>query len=75
MPWEDPGQYVARSPIYSLQHARTPVLIVAPDGDAQANLLYQALRARKVDVVYLRDDGDAAAELTATIAWLSQGAR
>jgi dipeptidyl aminopeptidase/acylaminoacyl peptidase len=79
MPWEDPDQYVKRSPLFSAQHFTTPTLILAPAGDAQAEQLYRALEARKTAVWLMRWDGsrpsDRVAELEAVAAWLGYGAR
>jgi acylaminoacyl-peptidase len=75
MPWDDPEQYVKRSPLFSAANFVTPTLILAPEHDAQADQLYRALAARKVPAEFVRWDGGLAVELEATIAWLAQGAR
>jgi acylaminoacyl-peptidase len=75
MPWDDPEQYVKRSPLFSAANFQTPTLILAPEHDAQADQLYRALAARKVPAEFVRWEGDLAVELEATLAWLAQGAR
>jgi acylaminoacyl-peptidase len=75
MPWEDPEQYVKRSPLFSAGNFQTPTLILAPEHDAQADQLYRALAARKVPAEFVRWEGDLAVDLEATLAWLAQGAR
>ena len=75
MPWEDPDQYVKRSPLFAAGNFRTPTLILAAEHDAQADQLYRALGARKVPAEFVRWDGDPVVELEATLAWLGQGAR
>lgn len=75
MPWDDPDQYVKRSPLFSAQNFQTPTLILAPEHDAQADQLYRALQARKVPAEFLRWDGDPVVELEAILAWLAQRVR
>ena len=79
LPWEDPDQYLKRSPLFAAQNFRTPTLILAPAGDPQAEQLYRALVARKVTVEWVVADGlrpgDKVAELEAIGGWLGQGAR
>jgi len=79
MPWEDPDQFVKRSPLFAAQNFKTPTLILAPGGDAQAEQLYRALLARKVAAEFVRWDesrpGDRVAELEAIAGWLGQRAR
>ena len=75
MPWEDPDQYVKRSPLFAAGNFRTPTLILAPGHDAQADQLYRALGARKAPAEFVAWDGDPVVELEATLGWLSQGAR
>jgi dipeptidyl aminopeptidase/acylaminoacyl peptidase len=76
MPWENPDQYTKRSPVSFAQNFRTPTLILARDSDAQAEELYFALRARKVETAFVRipaspDPAGEIAELEAVLGWLS----
>ena len=74
MPWEDPDQFVKRSPLFSAQNFRTPTLILAPEVDAQADQLYRALQARKVGVEFVRWEGERPSErvveLEAVLGWV-----
>jgi acylaminoacyl-peptidase len=75
MPWDDPQQYVGRSPIYSAQNWKTPTLVLAGGSDPQSDELYLALQQRKVDSVMVRiPDGSKPSarvlELETTLAWL-----
>jgi acylaminoacyl-peptidase len=73
MPWEDPDQYVKRSPIFAAGNFKTPVLILAREHDPESDELYFALRRRYVDAAVARIPADAAApvlELQATLAWV-----
>jgi dipeptidyl aminopeptidase/acylaminoacyl peptidase len=54
LPWDDPGHYRERSPIYFAAQFRTPTLILAADPDPAADELYFALRARQVDSALVR---------------------
>jgi acylaminoacyl-peptidase len=75
MPWEDPDQYVKRSPIYAAANFKTPVLILAREHDPESDELYFALRQRKVDAAMARIPPGPAApvlELQATLAWLGR---
>jgi acylaminoacyl-peptidase len=70
LPWEDPEQYVKHSPIFFGQNFRTPTLILAGEFDAGSQVLYDALRARKVETAMVRSGGDGVLELEAILAWL-----
>jgi dipeptidyl aminopeptidase/acylaminoacyl peptidase len=72
MPWDDPEQYVKHSPIYFAQNFRTPTLVLAGEGDAQSEMLYRALRERRVDTALARVAGDPALELQTIIGWLEK---
>jgi acylaminoacyl-peptidase len=71
MPWEDPDQYVKRSPIFSVGNFQTPTLVI---GEApESRQLYWALRQRSVETALMRTGGtpaDQVAELEAMLAWL-----
>ncbi len=75
MPWDDPQQYVGRSPIYYAQNWKTPTLVLAGDPDPQSDEFYSALQQRKVDSAMVRvPDGSKPSarvlELESTLAWL-----
>jgi len=75
MPWDDPDQYVKRSPIYFAGHWNTPTLVLASEHDPQSDEFYFALQQRKVDSVMVRapDWSKPSArvlELETTLAWL-----
>jgi acylaminoacyl-peptidase len=75
MPWDDPQQYAAHSPIYFAQNWKTPTLVLAGDPDPQSDEFYFALQQRKVDAVMVRipDWSKPSArvlELESTLAWL-----
>jgi len=69
-PWDDPDQYVKHSPIYFAQNFKTRTLVIAADGDPQAEELDSALRARGVESARVRMSGDAVLEMEAILAWL-----
>src|SRR5437763_16707685 len=71
-PWEDPEQYVKHSPIFFAQNFRTPTLILAGDSDPGSQMLYEALRARKIETAMVRSGGNRALELEAILAWLAK---
>jgi acylaminoacyl-peptidase len=81
MPWDNPEQYVKRSPIFFAQNFKTPALVIAGDRDPESDELFFALQARKVesDLVRLGRDqpGHAVLELEAILGWLGRfaGAR
>ena len=73
MPWDNPDQYVKHSPIYFAANFRTPTLIVASEGDPQAEELWFALGVRKVDCAFVHlKPSETAAELEAILAWLKR---
>jgi acylaminoacyl-peptidase len=75
MPWEDPDQYVKRSPLYAAANFKTPVLILAREHDPESDELYFALRQRRAEATVARIPSGAAApvlELQATLAWLGR---
>ena len=62
LPWEDPAWFAERSPLYSLDKIRTPLLLVQWDGDlrtpvAQAQSVFTGLRLLDRDVRLLRFPG------------------
>jgi len=59
MPWENPKQYLDRSPIFFADKFKTPTMIVTGEADyrtpmEQSEQLYFALKARKVPAVLVR---------------------
>jgi acylaminoacyl-peptidase len=59
MPWENPEQYIQRSPIFLAKNFKTPTMVITGEADfrtpmAQSEELYFALKARKVDAVLVR---------------------
>jgi dipeptidyl aminopeptidase/acylaminoacyl peptidase len=77
LPWDDPGGYQKRSPIFWAGNFRTPALVLAGGNDAEAEMLYFALKARKVDSALVRIPGDPAPadrilELETVLAWLGR---
>jgi acylaminoacyl-peptidase len=64
-----------RSPILAAGNFRTPTLILAPEGDGQAGLLWKALEGNRVAREWMRwtgeRPGDRVAEVEAVAAWLS----
>lgn len=75
MPWEDPDRYSRHSPIYFAQNFKTPALVLAGDPDPQADELYFALEARKVESALVRvhaegKPAEKALELETVLAWL-----
>jgi dipeptidyl aminopeptidase/acylaminoacyl peptidase len=77
MPWEDPDQYVKRSPLFFAGNFRTPTLVVAPESDTEAAQLYAALDARKVDKAWVKlpaepRPADRIAAMEAVLAWLAR---
>jgi acylaminoacyl-peptidase len=71
MPWDDPELTVKRSPVFFAKSFATPTLVLADEADAQAELLYRALQARRVESALVRT-GNAAAELDAVLAWIAK---
>ncbi len=56
MPWENPQQYLTRSPIFYAKNFKTPTMVITGEADlrtpiAESEELYFALKARKVDAV------------------------
>ncbi len=76
MPWDDPEQYVKRSPIYFASGFQAPTLVIAGDSDPQSEQLFFALQQRKVDSALLRiregTPGADVLELQAALAWLGR---
>jgi acylaminoacyl-peptidase len=59
MPWENPEQYLKRSPIFYAAHFKTPAMVVTGEQDlrtpmAESEELYFALKARHVPAVLVR---------------------
>ena len=59
MPWENPEQYLKRSPIFYAKNFKTPTMVITGEQDlrtpiAESEELYFALKARKVDAVLVR---------------------
>ncbi len=59
MPWENPQQYIARSPVFRADKVKTPTMILTGEEDwrtpiAQSEEFYFALKARGVDTVMVR---------------------
>jgi dipeptidyl aminopeptidase/acylaminoacyl peptidase len=80
LPWENPEQYLQRSPLFFAQNFRTPALILAGDPDPESDELYFALRMKKVDTALVRfpeveHPSDAVAELEATLRWMERFTR
>jgi len=76
MPWDDPEQYLKRSPLFFAASFKTPTLVIAGDPDPESEQLFFALRQRKVESALARIAGDKPAarvrELEATLAWLGR---
>jgi dipeptidyl aminopeptidase/acylaminoacyl peptidase len=77
MPWDDPDQYVRRSPITFARNFRTPTLILAGEPDPGSDELYFALQAQKVDSAMVRipatgTPGEIVLELQTILAWLTR---
>ncbi len=59
MPWENPQQFLTRSPIFYAKNFKTPTMVITGERDlrtpiAQSEELYFALKAQKVDAVLVR---------------------
>ncbi|MCI0350208.1 MAG: prolyl oligopeptidase family serine peptidase, partial [Acidobacteriales bacterium] len=59
MPWEDPSDYLARSPLMYAANVKTPTLFMTGELDrntpiAQAEQLYRALKVRGVPTAMIR---------------------
>lgn len=59
MPWEDPGEYLARSPLMYVGNVKTPTMLMTGVNDlrtpiSQTEEFYEALRVRKVPTAMLR---------------------
>lgn len=71
--WDEPELYTKRSPIYYAQSFRTPTLVLAGQAsDAQAEMLYRALRSRGVEAALVRLNGDPVLELQTIAGWLEK---
>ena len=64
MPWEDPDQYMKRSPISLVGSVKTPTMLLTGDLDhrtpiSESEQYYQALKLRGIDVAMVRiaDEG------------------
>jgi acylaminoacyl-peptidase len=59
MPWENPEQYLKRSPIFYAANFKTPTMVITGEQDlrtpmAESEELYFALKARRVPAVLVR---------------------
>lgn len=76
MPWDDPEQYMKRSPLFFASSFKTPTLVIARDPDPESEQLFFALRQRKVESALARiAEGTPSArvlELEATLGWLGR---
>jgi len=59
MPWENPEQYLKRSPIFYAKNFKTPTMVLTGEQDlrtpmAESEELYFALKAQKVEAVLVR---------------------
>jgi dipeptidyl aminopeptidase/acylaminoacyl peptidase len=59
MPWDNPDQYIQRSPIFFAKNFKTPTMVLTGEADlrtpmAESEELYFALKARKVPSVLIR---------------------
>ena len=76
MPWDDPDQYMKRSPLFFAAAFKAPTLVIAGDLDPESEQLFFALRQRKVESALARIAGDKPAarvlELEATLGWLGR---
>lgn len=59
MPWENPQQYISRSPVFFANKVKTPTMILTGEEDwrtpiAQSEEFYFALKVRGVDTVLVR---------------------
>lgn len=76
MPWEDPDQYMKRSPLFFAGSFKAPTLVIAGDEDIGSDQLFFALQQRKVDSALVRISGDRPSarvlEIEATLGWLGK---
>jgi dipeptidyl aminopeptidase/acylaminoacyl peptidase len=61
-PWEDPDDYVKRSPLFLVGNVKTPTMVLNGEEDyrtpiSEAEQFYKALKLRKVDTVLVRIPG------------------
>ncbi len=61
-PWEKPDEYIRRSPLFLAGHVKTPTMLLTGESDyrtplSEAEQLYMALKAQKVDTVMVRIPG------------------
>jgi acylaminoacyl-peptidase len=59
LPWENPKQFIDRSPIFYAQNFKTPTMVITGEADyrtpmAESEELYFALKARKVPAVLVK---------------------
>ncbi len=59
MPWEDPEEYLRRSPISRVGNVTTPTMVLTGESDwrtpmSESEQFYQALKLRKVDAALVR---------------------
>jgi acylaminoacyl-peptidase len=77
MPWDDPEQYVRRSPVFFARNFETPTLVLAGDPDPESEEFYFALRARKVESALVRmprprSPGERILEMQTILAWFGR---
>ena len=76
MPWDDPDQYMKRSPLFFASGFKTPTLVIAGDSDPGSDELFFALQQRKVDSALVKITGIRPSaqvlELDATLGWLGK---
>jgi dipeptidyl aminopeptidase/acylaminoacyl peptidase len=59
LPWEDPMEYIVRSPIHLVGNVTTPTMVMTGEADlrtpmSQSEEYYRALKMRKVETVLVR---------------------
>jgi dipeptidyl aminopeptidase/acylaminoacyl peptidase len=63
MPWDDPADYIAHSPLFFAKKVTTPTMIITGEDDwrtpiAQSQEFFRALKVRGVDTVLVRVPGE-----------------
>ena len=63
MPWDEPADYIAHSPLFFAQKVKTPTMIITGEEDwrtpiAQSQEFFRALKVRGVDTVLVRVPGE-----------------